>query len=157
MDNFDLRKYLAEGKLLKENKYDIDDPNSPLGQLNDNDQDVAILNNMTKKYGKDVVLMWMSSGEYGDREYFEEGKLLKEEKGINYLKDAFETYLAGGDTFTNKPGKTETVKFKNDGSLIPKNKFEVALQSLPTTVKVDVYNVNFKKVGDNIVGTFKIK
>ena len=79
MDNFDLRKYLAEGKLLKENKYDIDDPNSPLGQLNDNDQDVAILNNMTKKYGKDVVLMWMSSGEYGDREYFEEGKLLKED------------------------------------------------------------------------------
>ena len=79
MDNFDLKKYLAEGKLLKENKYDIDDPNSPLGQLNDNDQDVAILNNMTKKYGKDVVLMWMSSGEYGDREYFEEGKLLKED------------------------------------------------------------------------------
>jgi hypothetical protein len=36
---------------------------------------------MTKKYGKDVVLMWMSSGEYGDREYFEEGKLLKEEQG----------------------------------------------------------------------------
>ena len=79
MDNFDLKKYLAEGKLLKENKYDIDDPNSPLGQLNDNDQDVAILNNMTKKYGLDVVLMWMSSGEYGDREYFEEGKLLKED------------------------------------------------------------------------------
>ena len=84
-------------------------------------------------------------------------KVLTEDKGINYLKDAFETYLAGGDTFTNKPGKTETVKFKNDGSLIPKKKFEAALQSLPTTVKVDVYNVNFKKVGDNIVGTFKIK
>ena len=79
MDNFDLRKYLAEGRLFEENKYDIDDPNSPLGQLNDNDQDVAILNNMTKKYGLDVVLMWMSSGEYGDREYFEEGKLLKED------------------------------------------------------------------------------
>ena len=83
--------------------------------------------------------------------------VIKEDKGINYLKDAFETYLAGGDTFTNKPGKTETVKFKNDGSLIPKKKFEAALQSLPTTVKVDVYSVNFKKVGDNIVGTFKIK
>jgi len=64
----------SEGN-LNENKYDIDDPNSPLGQLNDNDQDVAILNNMTKKYGKDVVLMWMSSGEYGDREYLDEGKL----------------------------------------------------------------------------------
>ena len=80
MNNFDLKKYLAEGQLLKENKYDIDDPNSPLGQLNDNDQDVAILNNMTKKYGKDVVLMWMSSGEYGDREYFEEGVIKENEE-----------------------------------------------------------------------------
>ena len=33
--------------------------------LNDNDQDVAILNNMTKKYGKDVVLYWLTSGNYG--------------------------------------------------------------------------------------------
>ena len=28
--------------------------------LNDNEQDVAILNNMTKKYGKDVVLYWLN-------------------------------------------------------------------------------------------------
>ena len=91
MKNFDLTKYLAEGKLLKENKYDIDDPNSPLGQLNDNDQDVAILNNMTKKYGLDVVLMWMSSGEYGDREYFEEGKLFEEDN----LKDYWSEWVAG--------------------------------------------------------------
>jgi len=33
--------------------------------LNDNDQDVAILNGMTKKYGKDVVLYWLTSGNYG--------------------------------------------------------------------------------------------
>jgi len=33
--------------------------------LNDNDPDVAILNNMTKKYGKDVVLYWLTSGNYG--------------------------------------------------------------------------------------------
>ena len=57
---------------IKENKYDIEDPESPMYALEDNDQDVAILNNMTKKYGKDVVLMWLSSGEYGDQEYFEE-------------------------------------------------------------------------------------
>ena len=63
MKDFNLKKYLAEGKLLKENRYDIDDPNSPLGKLNDNDKDVAILNNMTKKYGKDVVVMWLTSGE----------------------------------------------------------------------------------------------
>ena len=66
-------------KVVKENKYDIEDPESPMYALEDNDQDVAILNNMTSKYGKDVVLMWLSSGEYGDQEYFEEGKLLKEE------------------------------------------------------------------------------
>ena len=74
MKKSELRKIIKEeiSKVLKENKYDIEDPESPLSQLNDNDQDVAILNNMTKKYGKDVVLMWLSSGEYGDQEYFEE-------------------------------------------------------------------------------------
>jgi hypothetical protein len=82
---------------------------------------------------------------------------LNENKGINYLRDAFEIYLEGGDTFTNKPGEIETVEFENDGSLIPEEEFEAALQSLPTTLKIDVYNVNFKKVGDNIVATFKIK
>ncbi len=90
------------------------------------------------------------------KKYLAEGKLFEEEKDIDYLKKAFQIYLEGGDDFNKKVGEIETVKFKNDGSLIPKNKFEAALQSLPTTVKVDVYNVNFKKVGDNIVGTFKI-
>ena len=107
MDNFDLRKYLAEGRLLKENKYDIDDPNSPLGQLNDNDQDVAILNNMTKKYGKDVVLMWMSSGEYGDREYFEEGKLYEEDLDLHPDYDKGGKYYSeeGAEAFRIQPFK----------------------------------------------------
>ena len=86
-----------------------------------------------------------------------EGKLLKEEKGIDYLKDLFQIYLEGGDEFNKEVGETEIVKFENDESLIPEEEFEVALQSLPTTVKVDVYNVNFKKVGNDIIGTFKIK
>ena len=87
MDNFNLRKYLAEGKLLKEKserdfRYDIEDPNSPLGQLNNNDQDVAIINSMTKKYGLDIVLMWLSSGEYGElgSAYFDEEGNLMEKK-----------------------------------------------------------------------------
>ncbi len=82
MDNFNLRKYLAEGKLLKENRYDIEDPNSPLGQLNNNDQDVAIINSMTKKYGLDIVLMWLSSGEYGElgSAYFDDEGNLMEKK-----------------------------------------------------------------------------
>ncbi len=90
------------------------------------------------------------------KKYLAEGKLFEEEKGIDYLKKAFQIYLEGGDDFNKEVGETETVKFENDESLIPKKEFEVALQSLPTTVKVDVYNVNFKKVGDNIIGTFKI-
>ena len=68
----DKRKDLSKGK-VNENRYDLDDPNSPLSKLNDNDKDVAILNNMTKKYGKDVVLMWMSSGEYGGRKTTKSG------------------------------------------------------------------------------------
>ena len=91
------------------------------------------------------------------KKYLAEGKLLKEEKGIDYLKDLFQIYLEGGDEFNKEVGETEIVKFENDESLIPEEEFEVALQSLPTTVKVDVYNVNFKKVGNDIIGTFKIK
>jgi hypothetical protein len=68
----DKTKDLSKGK-VNENRYDLDDPNSPLSKLNDNDKDVAILNNMTKKYGKDVVLMWMSSGEYGGRKTTKSG------------------------------------------------------------------------------------
>ena len=126
---------------------------------NDNSYNVDELASIFLDIGQDIPKGTHNQkykGEGGTYVVVSEG-VIKEDKGINYLKDAFETYLAGGDTFTNKPGKTETVKFKNDGSLIPKKKFEAALQSLPTTVKVDVYSVNFKKVGDNIVGTFKIK
>ena len=127
--------------------------------LNDNSYNVDELASIFLDIGQDIPRGTHNqkyNGEGGTYVVVSEG-VIKEDKGINYLKDAFETYLAGGDTFTNKPGKTETVKFKNDGSLIPKKKFEAALQLLPTTVKVDVYSVNFKKVGDNIVGTFKIK
>ena len=118
MDNFDLKKYLAEGRLLKENKYDIDDPNSPLGQLNDNDQDVAILNNMTKKYGLDVVLMWMSSGEYGDREYFEEGRLYEnpQDHSDEEELDLHPDYDKGGKYYSEEGAKAFRIQpfKKND-------------------------------------------
>lgn len=48
-------------------RYDYDIENSPINQLNDNDSDVKVLNDLVTKYGKDVVLMWLSSGEYGDK------------------------------------------------------------------------------------------
>jgi len=47
-------------------KYDIHNPNSKLFQLNENEEDVNTLNALTKKYGKDVVLYWLSSGNYGE-------------------------------------------------------------------------------------------
>ena len=92
------------------------------------------------------------------KKYLAEGRLLKEETGIDYLKKAFQIYLESGDTFKNKPGEKETVKFKNNENTISEEEFKVALQSLkkPKTIKVDKYSVNFKKEGDNIVGTFEI-
>ena len=151
MNNFDLRKYLAEGKLFEEDfKNPILDKYLELKKSID-----------YKTVFPTDLQSFLDSLDNTEREGLErdlaEGKLLKEDKGINYLKKAFQIYLEGGDGFNKEVGETETVKFENDGSLIPEEEFKVALQSLPTTVKVDVYNVNFKKVGDNIVGTFKIK
>ena len=179
MNNFDLRKYLAEGKLLKEDMsiedvyndaqkqvkdiHDIDVPMNVVKQWADNyqfpysrevdpedeDQYILVYDFGTEERGD--FMEWLKDNN------LREGKLVKEDNGINYLKKAFQIYLEGGDGFNKEVGETETVKFENDGSLIPEEEFKVALQSLPTTVKVDVYNVNFKKVGDNIIGTFKIK
>ena len=164
-ENISLHKEEAKRFLEKfvddnEDKFEfIPDLETGYIDANDNSYNVDELASIFLDIGQDIPRGTHNQkykGEGGTYVVVSEG-VIKEDKGINYLKDAFETYLAGGDTFTNKPGKTETVKFKNDGSLIPKKKFEAALQSLPTTVKVDVYSVNFKKVGDNIVGTFKVK
>mgnify|MGYP003982563693 FL=1 len=48
-------------------RYDYDVEDSAINQLNDNDSDVNTLQGLIEKYGKDVVLMWLSSGEYGDK------------------------------------------------------------------------------------------
>ena len=50
---------------MNENRYDINDPNSPLGKLND-EYESSGLKSIVDKYGLDVVLMILSSGEYGD-------------------------------------------------------------------------------------------
>ena len=169
MNNFDLRKYLAEGKLLKE-----DITSKAISVLKNYEGEVEGVEGYIKylmNTSDDISSSIQAIADDLDRDNdtsdslrldleklsLDEGKLLKEDKGINYLKKAFQIYLEGGDEFNKEVGETETVKFENDESLIPEEEFKVALQSLPTTVKVDVYNVNFKKVGDNIVGTFKIK
>jgi hypothetical protein len=52
--------------VLSENRYDINDPNSPMGKLND-EYESSGLKGIVDEYGLDVVLMMLSSGEYGDR------------------------------------------------------------------------------------------
>ena len=52
--------------VLSENRYDINDPNSPLGKLSD-EYESSGLKGIVDNYGLDVVLMMLSSGEYGDR------------------------------------------------------------------------------------------
>ena len=52
--------------VLSENRYDINDPNSPMGKLSD-EYESSGLKGIVDNYGLDVVLMMLSSGEYGDR------------------------------------------------------------------------------------------
>ena len=155
-------------KLLKENKYDIDDPNSPLGQLNDNDQDVAILNNMTKKYGKDVVLMWMSSGEYGDREYFEEGRLFKEEQSpddrepenlkldADYDKGGKYYSEEGAEAFRIQPFKLNDIEYTQNQA-VRQGKYIVGLKGEELKKFISDYMAAWKEdKGDTPEGkTFK--
>ena len=47
--------------------YDYDVEDSAINQLNDNDSDVKKVNDLIEIYGKYVILMWLSSGEYGDK------------------------------------------------------------------------------------------
>jgi len=104
-------------KELNENKYDINDPNSPLSILNDNDQDVAILNNMTKKYGLDVVLMWLSSGEYGDILYESSTDPVDEDK--DWIQKAIK-----------RPGALHKELGIKPGEKIPKSKINKAISKL---------------------------
>jgi len=61
-----MKKAAADKKKINENRYDINDPNSPMGKLND-EYESSGLKGIVDEYGLDVVLMMLSSGEYGDR------------------------------------------------------------------------------------------
>jgi hypothetical protein len=69
MDDYKRLNELVKAALMgpiNENRYDINDPNSPMGKLND-EYESSGLKGIVDKYGLDVVLMMLSSGEYGDR------------------------------------------------------------------------------------------
>ena len=57
---------LKENDLEGEGKFDYDDPTSPISQLNDDDQAIAQIVAIQKKYGKDVLQYWITSGEWYD-------------------------------------------------------------------------------------------
>ena len=57
---------LKENDLEGEGKFDYDDPPSPISQLNDDDQAIAQIVAIQKKYGKDVLQYWITSGEWYD-------------------------------------------------------------------------------------------
>ena len=50
----------------KKDRYNINNPKSKLFELNENEKDTKTINALTKKYGKDIVLFWLSSGNYGE-------------------------------------------------------------------------------------------
>ena len=57
---------LKENDLEGEGKFDYDDPNSLISQLNDDDQAISQIVAIQKKYGKDVLQYWITSGEWYD-------------------------------------------------------------------------------------------
>jgi len=50
------------------NRFDYDDPTSPLAQFNDG-EGARILTSLMDKYGKDIIQYWVTSGEWTDSEY----------------------------------------------------------------------------------------
>ncbi len=62
LNNF--KKFLNEGEEVNEQELNISEPGNPLYDLNNNDEDVAILNGLIKKHGLTVVQLWITSGEY---------------------------------------------------------------------------------------------
>ena len=44
----------------KKERYNINNPKSKLFKLNENEKDTKTINALTKKYGKDIVLFWLT-------------------------------------------------------------------------------------------------
>lgn len=55
----------------KQIRYNINNPKSKLFELNNNEKDTKTLNALTKKYGKDIVLFWLTNGNYGEKSDWE--------------------------------------------------------------------------------------
>ncbi len=97
----------------------------------------------------------------------ENNPLLKENKSgaVKYLRDAFMSYLEGGDSFKNAPGKVEKIVWDKEEYGDPQNYNDAggfmialkALESSPISIQFPEYGkVSFTKKGNNIVGSFVV-
>ena len=59
---------LKENDLEGEGKFDYDDPNSLISQLNDDHQAISQIVDIQKKYGKYVLQYCITSGEWYDED-----------------------------------------------------------------------------------------
>ena len=102
---------------------------------------------MTKKYGKDVVLMWMSSGEYGNRKTTRSGiEYVSEDKGGSFadlkkhqkmLKDASLFYI----------NKAENLGIENVNDLI--QAFNLGINGLEDAIFKADYKRTDGKIDEN--------
>ena len=101
------------------------------------------------------------------KKYLAEGRLFEEDNSVavEYLKNAFQTYLEGGDTFEGTPGDIEIVvwdgeEYGDSENYNNADQFRAALQALSTStisLQTPEYGkVTFKSKGNDIIGSFTV-
>ena len=101
------------------------------------------------------------------KKYLTEGRLFEEENSVavEYLKNAFQMYLEGGDTFEGAPGDIEILvldgeEYGDSENYDNADQFRATLQALttsPISLQIPEYGkVTFKRKEDDIIGSFII-
>ncbi len=99
------------------------------------------------------------------KKYLAEGRLFEEDNSVavEYLTNAFQQYLEGGDTFEGTPGDIEIVvwdgeEYGDSENYDNADQFRSTLQTLTTSpipLQVPEYGkVTFKRKGNDIIGSF---
>ena len=211
MDNFDLKKYLVEGRLIREEEqgyilyttnveydngktgYMYQLVNSEDGEENeigfdqlyfvgnggDNDQQVFYGKNFKnvdmgsyqeEKVSKEQAIKLykeLTGGSDGKEDNPRENRLFEEDNSVavEYLKNAFQTYLEGGDNFEGASGDIEIAvwdgeEYGDSENYDNADQFRATLQALttsPISLQVPEYGkVTFKGKENDIIGSFII-
>ena len=102
------------------------------------------------------------------KKYLAEGRLIREEDNsvaVEYLKNAFQTYLEGGDNFEGASGDIEIAvwdgeEYGDSENYDNADQFRATLQALttsPISLQVPEYGkVTFKGKENDIIGSFII-